>query len=311
MKNPRSPVWGLCRNALLGVLILVSAACGAPTSQIAERGAVPWIDTPGVAAQLAAVVAAKRSCRAQDLQVTVGPSGAYLGRATQELTIHNAAPDACFIPTPPTLAAVRGNGQRVPVASDPMLDLGGLPGTETGLASEKDAHVLIGVPATCPNVGSPDISTTMTLTLLTQEVFTVSGTRLDLECGNPTLLIFDLRGSPAATGPQSLLRASLLLPSSAAPGQVFVYFVALSNPSTQTFPLTPCPSYTQVFGVGNPVRQTLLLNCAGAVGVAPHSSTTFEIRMAIPVNAERGVTKLGWQLDIPGGAFAGSAVTVT
>jgi len=82
------------------------------------------------------------------------------------------------------------------------------------------------------------------------------------------------------------------------------------NPTSSTVALDPCPSYTQSIGIGAPVQQTLLLNCAPVGSIQPAGSVTFEMMLALPANLPKGETKLSWHLEVPNGAFAGTGVTI-
>ena len=291
------------------LILVVISSCG--TSAVPQNArAVPWINTPGADTQLAGSSSAQRPCGTPDIHFEIGPAGAYQGHATQELTVRNVATDACFVPAPPALEVVLDNGQHRSVASDSSLRVIGASNGQAGLASGQAAQLLIGTPATCATAGNPTLAKVVTLTLLTGQVMSVAGVSVDIECGSPTLLIFNVVPISVTTVPESALRATLTIPAAATPGQTFVYFVSLDNPSPQTIPLVPCPSYTQTFGITNVVRQTLLLNCVASGPIASGASTSFEMELQVPPGLAKGVTKLSWQLDVPAGAFVGSAVTV-
>lgn len=292
----------------LGVMALV--ACAASVSTVGQ-GAVPWVDSPGTSSmQSASLSSATRGCAARDFRVVVGPTGAYQGRSTQELTIQNIAPDACHISAPPALAIGLDNGRQVPVNPDQSTSMIGASNGRDDLPSGTSVQILIGTPGACAGAGNPIVSKIVKLTLSATDVLTVSGVWINIECGHPVLLGFNRLQAPMAVVPASSLRAKLTIPNSATPGQALVYFVTLTNASNQTVVLVPCPSYTQSVGIANPVRETLLLNCAAASPIGAGASLTFEMRFLMPGGLSKGITKLGWQLEVPSGAFAGTALTV-
>jgi len=84
------------------------------------------------------------------------------------------------------------------VARDTRMSVIGATNGIDGLAAGGSVHVLIGTPATCPSAGTNSkIATVVKLTLSSGEVVAVSGTWINVECGNPVLLAFDLEQPPA------------------------------------------------------------------------------------------------------------------
>ena len=308
---PLSRVWkgsNIGWVAWLGIILV--SACGSPGRAVAQ-GAVPWIDSPGIPlVKLASGSTTSRACVARDIHVLVGAVGAYQGHQTQELTIQNIAPDACRLPAPPSVAVGLDNGQQLAVMPDASTSVLGASNGADALAVGGSIHLLIGTPGTCAGAGNPNISKVVRLSLSAAEVVTVSGTWINVECGDPVMLAFNLAQPAAPPVPTSSLRAKLTIPTSASPGAVLIYFVTLSNASSQVIVLDPCPSYTQTMGIGTPIRQTLLLNCASAGSMPVGGSSTFEMRFIVPASFPTGATKLSWQLEVPRGTFAGTAVTV-
>jgi hypothetical protein len=291
--------------------ILLVAACGSYSSTPAQ-GAVPWTDRPGTPEmRLASGAVASRPCVARDVHVDLGRVGAYQGHQTQELFMRNLAPDACFVSVPPAIAAVFGSGQPVPVARGAAMSATGAANGVDGLSAGSKIHILIGTPGTCAGAGtSPKVATIVRISLSGTEVVTVPGTWLNMECGSPVLLAFDLEEKAAPPVPASSLTAKLSVPGPASAGGTLTYFVTLSNSTRTTVVLGPCPSYTESIGVGAPLQQTFLLNCDAVGSIPAGAATTYEMRLAVPASFSKGQTKLSWQLDVSGGAFAGTIITI-
>jgi len=296
-------------TAWLGLILVSACASEAPPL---TQAAVPWIDRPGVPlTQLASSVVANRPCMARDIHVDVGPVGAYQGHQTQELRIRSVAPDACLIAAPPAIAVGFASGRQLAVTRDASMSVLGASNGIDGLAAGGSIRVLIGTPGACAGAGSsPNVANIVKLDLSATEVVTVSGTWINVECGSPVVLAFNLEQAAMPTVPASSLHAKLTVPAPTSPDGILTYFVTLSNPLGQAVMLVPCPSYTQSLGVGVPVRQTLALNCAAAGSIPAGNSVMFEMQLAVPANFPQGMTKLGWQLEVPGGASAGTTVAV-
>lgn len=296
---------------VLGLALMLIAACGSTTSS-PPQAAVPWTDRPGTTeVTFASNAVASRPCRARDVHVSVGNVGAYHGHQAQELTLRNVATDACLVSAPMPMAVVLATGQHSQVGRDSKISMIGASNGTDGLPGGGSVHIVIGTPGNCPGAGtSPNIATAVQLTLAGGEVLTVSGTWINVECGPPVVLAFDLQQTARAAVAASAILAKLLVPSSAVAGQTLVYFVTASNPTPNAISLTPCPSYTESIGAGSPFKQTFLLNCAAVGAIPANGHVTFEMRLQVPTNAPKGNAKLGWHLEVPNGAFAGARVTV-
>jgi hypothetical protein len=246
---------------------------------------------------------AGRACRAADLDIAAGLSGAFQGLATQEVTLRDHAGYACFLSGAPQMVLTNAGARS-------LVGLGQFAAKRLDLASGSSAGIVLGTPATCTGSGQPVVATSLLLTLPSGDAVTVGGTQIDTECGAATVVEFGAADVlPAATpGPIGSLTATVDAPQTIARGAVLTYQVTLANPSPVSVALSPCPSYTQVLGT---VQQTLVLNCQAAASIAANASATYQMQLTVPASASPGDTKLSWTLEVPEGPVAGTIVTVT
>ena len=278
-----------------------------PTATPTGSATIPWVDRPGTPLSVPASASAGRPCRAADLDIAAGLSGAFQGLATQELTLRDRAADACFLAGAPQVVLTNA-GARSRVSP------GQFAAKRLDLASGSSAGLVVGTPAACAGSGQPIVATSVLLTLPTGDAVTVGGTRIDTECGAPTVVEFGAADvlPAAAPGPLDSLSATLDAPQTVARGATLTYRVTLVNQSAVSVALSPCPSYTEVLGAGTSAgQQTLLLNCQAGASIAANAAVTFEMKLAVPASAPPGDTKLTWTLEVPDGPVAGTVITVT
>lgn len=127
-----------------------------------------------------------RACRGVDLAVVVGSSGAYHGYATQEMSIVNRAREACSLAGVPAMVLYLDGGGQITVAS------GSFGNTGIDLARNQTVVVLIGTPGTCANAGHhPQVGSQLKLNLPSGDVMSADGAWLNVECGGPTVVLFE------------------------------------------------------------------------------------------------------------------------
>jgi hypothetical protein len=106
---------------------------------------------------------------------------------------------------------------------------------------------------------------------------------------------------PGSRSPLNVLTATLDTPATLRGGATASYTVTLRNRSAAAVPLAPCPSYTEYLDVSSgPGKSRYLtrhyyLNCAAIRQIPARGSVTFAMR--IPVPADAGQAKFGWQLQ--------------
>lgn len=129
---------------------------------------------------------AHRACRGVDLALVVGPSGAYQGHATQEISLVNRARDACSLAGVPAMVLYLVAAGQIPVAA------GAFGNTGVDLAPGQTVITLIGTPATCAGVGHPQVGSRLKLNLPSGDVMSADGTWVNVECGRPTVMLFEV-----------------------------------------------------------------------------------------------------------------------
>jgi len=108
------------------------------------------------------------------------------------------------------------------------------------------------------------------------------------------------------------LRANVRLPATSRAGATLRYVVTLTNPSSRTVLLTPCPAYTEgLANEGWAVQRSFALNCESVRAIPPHGSVAYDMKLDVPVEMSPATAKFGWQLNTPTGPFAGGVVRIS
>jgi len=173
-------------GALAAIVFGLAPAAAGTADSGPAKGATASVAVPP--APLAA-----RPCTAPDLQVTVGPAGAFHGSATQELTLTNRAPDACFFPGVPSVGAVFDDDSQQ--AADP----GQFASSRADLQPGQSAELLLGTPGSCAGADSSRrrAATRVALGLTRGDSVQARGASLDVQCGRPQVLLFTVEDAPA------------------------------------------------------------------------------------------------------------------
>lgn len=144
----------------------------------------PLASSPGTSP--APMPLAHRTCRGVDLTLVVGPSGAYHGYATQELSLVNRASDACSLAGVPAMVLYLDAGRQMPVPSGPFRN------TDVDLAPSQSVITIIGTPGSCAGAGShPQVGSRLKLNLPSGDVMSADGAWVNVECGGPTVILFE------------------------------------------------------------------------------------------------------------------------
>lgn len=99
--------------AVVFVAVVLFACSDQPKS---EGPSAPYLGTTPAAP----MPLAHRACRRVDVALIVGPSGAYQGDVTQELSLVNRASDACSLAGVPAMVLYLDAGGQIPVVSGPF-----------------------------------------------------------------------------------------------------------------------------------------------------------------------------------------------
>jgi len=242
------------------------------------------------------------ACKSAQLSGTAGLSGADHGRATQQILLKNSGTSTCSLSGFPGVLG----------STDESPDRRALNPTPSGSSSTLSlspgdvAAVTVSVPGTCPNFVRQPAFTTLVLTLPSNQAVTTGNTYVSPFCGGYEVTSYTAEPPPAAAATlttASPLRASILLPASAARGSTITYTLTLYNDTNGPVPLSPCPSFEQRIRAGDsPVASTGNVPCTSPDVIPAHGSQSFQIPLQIP-STPVGSAKLGIQLS--NGIFAG------
>ena len=301
--------------SLLGTTAVALSACGAargPSAPTTGRSAaIPWISTPGQPVQGPVSQSAYQPCKAGDLALAAGPPGLLNGSVIENLALTNVSKTGCSLSGPPSVTWQLVSGSTTETA------IGTFAGTSVDLAPGDSATYDVGPPNRCPSYNPADekLASPITLTLPSGGLLAVSGAvPLDLQCGSPSVVEFagDSPSAPPTSG-EGALEITMTAPAGMTQGGTYRYTVTLTNPTSGTVSLVPCPSYTEgltgAAGVAN--SKTYVLNCSGVGQLAPGASATFEMQYTIPSRIPRGAVKVWWWLQVPGGQLGGRVAEVS
>jgi hypothetical protein len=291
---------------LVGGTILVGlgvvSGCGAVPGEISTASspppAIPWIQVSG---KVFISTPAARACGASDLRVKVRGNGVAEGQVTEDLTLVNSAPDACFFHGPPALRLISPGKSPITVRA------GSFAAQRVNLEPNQQVEMILGCKQQTATMG-----TSLILSPAGGGSITV-GIRLPA-CLSPSIVDFQEGPIPTPTG-VGALSVQLNMPASVTRGQVVSYSVNLSNTTAAAVSLSPCPSYTEHMSqpqglTVSKVQSTFLLNCQVASSVPADGSLTFQMEIRVPANWRVGPAKFLWNLEVDGLPAAGSVVQV-
>ena len=306
---------GLSLLALLAGGAAALSACGhvaTVTHGPAGGTTIPWSDLPGGGLEAPSPPPAAVACATPTVQLSSHNAGAYHGDAVEDILLANDSAAACYFPGAPAMTVALASGAHQSVSA------GGFGSTRLDAQPAQQLHLTIGTPATCSTFGTPQPASSLSVSLPGGGAITVNDLNLDVQCGAPTVLLFDVIDPTDAAlnalpdTPASGLSATLDAPATASAGSTYLYTVTLTNPTASDISLATCPSYTEGLNQGGTTvaEQTLLLNCAAAPSIPANSSLTFEMHLAVPSTLSAGAFKLSWSLQVPHGASVGQGVDI-
>jgi Protein of unknown function (DUF4232) len=248
-------------------------------------------------------------CRASKLGVSHG-EGARFGRALEQVVLTNTSTETCTLPgTVQVIAARDAHGRAVPLTAR---------ATTHGVVLGPGQRALITLSAagSCTAVGTPGHDVIVRrLELLVGAFSEVTDADFNVACGDVQMIgpvaLADEDTAVTPSGPWDITIDDV--PAAIAPGDELTYTVTLTNKSSTTQSLDPCPSYTEYFtAIGGAEPQVhserYALSCADVAPVAPGASVAFAMRIIVPATDATGMAKMSWQLD--DGTAAGDASVV-
>lgn len=300
------------------VLLVVATLTGCSSGH-AQRGVVPWVDRPlpHYSAPEPTFVRYSMSappCKARQLHVLGRRDGVATGHRFEQFVFTNTSAAACLLRGYPTITAEAPDGRRVVLHARHGGTFGG-PLVPADIPPGRRVVLNLGTSDCGCTCLRPHPTIYRHLEFGLPQGGSVPGGRLTLikDC----YLDMSRFGLPrndiepqAQLGTPGTLVARARPPQSVKAGSLFHYTVELSNPTSRTVTLSPCPGYTE--NVYTPSGQTVRsyrLNCDSVHSIAPHEGVRFAMQLAIPRTAS-GFAKLGWSLDTPTGPVTAAALQV-
>jgi Domain of unknown function (DUF4232) len=296
----------------------ITAACGSTSHR--GSGPVPWVNRPVgryeiPAPKMIPYPTSARACKASQLRVRQGRGGAAAGTEYERLVFTNVSGQPCLLRGFPTITDATASGARSP-----------LPARREGFTffqlvpadvrAGGHSYLSLATSGACNGgTNKPVIYRRLDITITGGgTLHAPANVQISDVCG----LCISSFGLPArytplapAPGTAATLRASVQLPKTVRAGSKLMYTITLSNRTTTTVKLTPCPGYNEgIYASGLVVRRWLSLNCATVQDIPAHGHVRFAMELSIPAKTPPGIAKFGWSLNTPTGPSVGRAITV-
>jgi len=114
-----------------------------------------------------------------------------------------------------------------------------------------------------------------------------------------------------APGTAGTLEVAAQFPQVVRRGRTLHFTVALTNPTSVTVTLKPCPGYTLGINDGTVHERSLSLNCDSVHTIRPHQRVRYSMQLRVPRRPKLNIAKLFWSLNTPTGPFAGTGSGIT
>ena len=281
-----------------------------PAASSARPGVIAWTDRPATQASDTTspppVSTGARPCTPADLSVRPGTNGPAAGTVHFQVLFTNRSATTCWLNGyPNSVAGIAASGAvtQLPAGHDgPPLD--GAPTANIAPGQSADVYLAAADGCTAVLSGQHRIFPSLRFGLpgsapgTTTGTVTGSGDGFDTECGIGVSEFGVPADLPVPPAP-SPLTAAITAPATARAGTTLSYRVTLSNPTSKSFALSPCPSYAEYLGgSGGNVTRYFYLNCAAAPTIAANGSVTFQVELAVPAGMQPMTSaKLDWQVQ--------------
>lgn len=251
---------------------------------------------------------AKRPCVADDLNVSVGSSGARDGRTLQTIQVDSKSSSACVLGSPALVRSSLASGEAGP--SRAPLAHGDASTDSVSLQPGDGAFIALSAPGACVNAAAAHqpILTSAVVRFAGRE-WSLHGMQLNIGCGDveisPPMIN---RMTDSEMLPAVPLTASITSPPSVRAGSTLTYTVELTNLSDSDVSWdSQCPVFTEGLVGGTAV--SFYLNCAAVRHIPAHGSALFDMQLPVSRGTPHGGVKMFWHLD--GGVAGGTIVNVT
>ncbi|MCB2177143.1 MAG: DUF4232 domain-containing protein [Actinomycetales bacterium] len=313
---------------VVGIAVVTPRSPAAPSPPAVDlTGTVPWSDaraTPYVPPEQPSPSADARPCTAADVTATAGESDGAGGRLVRYIELRNTGSSACLLQGYPQVTAIGDGLPDVEATQGSFFPGTGAadmqPGevTTLGIETTTECQALVSGAVSGPwpglRITLPDGGGTVDVEV-PEGVDALCGLKTS-EFSGPTPTL------PAVADPLASLRASLELPATFVPGEPLVYVVRLTNPTDAAIALDRCPSYLETLTGATTHKESHALACAAAGGeIGPHLTVAFEMRLAVPADAQTWLAlsshqppswpvTVTWSLTAPFDVSATAALTL-
>lgn len=283
--------------SLTVVALLAGCTDGGSSPQATQPAgeSIPWVQiTPG--SDQSDTPPPERRCKSTDLKIEAfGSPGVAAGTEYVSATIRNVSATYCAVGRTESVRFLDASGDEVQ-SSEPM---GVDPGPWVVIPTEDDLRdgvhgayqtiVRLGIPSACPPVRASklEIRFSGNASHIAVELPANSGSDTPSpDCGErPRYFATFVSEGPAPESPPSPLRAAIVTIDKPEPGNVFRYWVRLTNPSETEATLDPCPTYSQSWK-GSQAIEFYVLNCTDRNVIPAGVTVTYEMRVRVPSDVE-------------------------
>ena len=240
------------------------------------------------AIRLTSLDAAPPNCASSALEVTINGGGGAGGTFWVPVTVHNTSSAACTL---------RDSSLDVTWAPGSKLNRTG--GATRALLAGGSQTYLMGFSGSCMKVPSGSITYRPVAAALSDVPIATRGSGVPTFLSSCSDAIFTPKETTdpedAGTGPYSMLRARIDLPSDLRAGGTVTYTLAVTNTGEDAFKFAACPTYTEGVNVeGQVATASYTLNCGG-VSIQPGATISFDMQIDLP--AGTGTAKFAWLME--------------
>ena len=283
---------------------------------------VPWVNRPLSLylipdATLVRYPTSAPPCHAAQLRVSQGRTGGAMTNVLEELVFTNTGTRPCLLRGYPTISGETPDGSRRVLHPERG---GTFFGQLVPANLPPGGHVFLDLatPGLCDQGRKPATPLRYRHLVFTlPQGGTVRAEQVSISegCGYLSMSQFGLQerySQPRpAPGTAGTLTARLRVPTTIRAGSTLHYTVALSNPTTTTVRLRPCPGYSQALVTRVLIRQSFALNCDSVHAIPAHGHVRYAMQLTIPPRATPGIAKIAWNLNTPNGPFAAVGGQIT
>ncbi len=294
---------------MLGVI----TACGHVSELTQRPGAIPWVNTVAPIVQPSAPASPEPACSTDQIAGRQGRFGLAAGNVGFDLVFTDTGSTPCGLQGSPSVQLLASDmhavGSSAPGSGGSQVVL--LPGLARAQSGDEpragEAVLSIETPnpfcaSSAPSFAAVQLSSgTVTVPIDAIRSFATA-------CSGTSFTVFPFTSAtPPAQPDPAVVSVAYSVPSYVAAGQTLVYYVILTNVSSQVISFGPtCPGYTESLKMAgiNPITARYSLNCGPQPSIAVGQSVTFTMDLAVPStavapNAGDQTGFLNWTLDAP------------